>query len=74
MKIVFHGHNAHSFRAGIEARLPPGLSLVDLPDLLTDPADRAHYANAEVVVGERSVMSYLLWPLTKGLNEAIREP
>ena len=30
--------------------------------------------NAEVVVGERSVMSYLLWPLTKGLNEAIREP
>ena len=53
MKIVFHGHNANSFRAGIEARLPPGLSLVDLPDLLTDPADRAHYANAEVVVGVR---------------------
>lgn len=30
--------------------------------------------NAEVVVGERSVISYLVWPLTKGLNEAIREP
>ncbi len=30
--------------------------------------------NAEVVVGDRSVMSYLVWPLTKGLNEAIREP
>lgn len=30
--------------------------------------------NAEVVVGERSVISYLVWPLTKGLHEAIREP
>lgn len=30
--------------------------------------------SAEVVVGERSVMSYLVWPLTKGLREAIREP
>lgn len=29
---------------------------------------------AEVVVGERSVMSYLSWPLTKGLDEAGREP
>ena len=29
---------------------------------------------AEIVVGERSVMSYLAWPLTKGMNEAIREP
>lgn len=29
---------------------------------------------AEIVVGERSVMSYLSWPLTKGLNEAGREP
>ncbi len=29
---------------------------------------------AEISVGERSVMSYLAWPLTKGLNEAIREP
>jgi HlyD family secretion protein len=30
--------------------------------------------SAEVVVGDRSVVSYLVWPLTKGLHEAIREP
>lgn len=30
--------------------------------------------SAEVVVGDRSVISYLVWPLTKGLREAIREP
>lgn len=30
--------------------------------------------SAEIVVGRRSVMSYLLWPLTKALNESIREP
>jgi len=30
--------------------------------------------SAEVVVGQRSVMSYLAWPLTKGLTEAAREP
>jgi HlyD family secretion protein len=29
---------------------------------------------AEIVVGKRSVISYLAWPLTKGLNESIREP
>lgn len=29
---------------------------------------------SEVVVGKRTVMSYLLWPLTKALDEAIREP
>ncbi|MGV7211208.1 HlyD family type I secretion periplasmic adaptor subunit [Oxalobacteraceae bacterium A2-2] len=29
---------------------------------------------AEVVVGHRTVMSYLLWPLTKAMNESIREP
>lgn len=29
---------------------------------------------AEVVVGQRSVMSYLLWPLTKAMDESIREP
>lgn len=28
----------------------------------------------EVVVGKRTVISYLLWPLTKALDEAIREP
>lgn len=30
--------------------------------------------SAEIVVGKRSVISYLLWPLTKALNESIREP
>lgn len=30
--------------------------------------------SAEIVVGKRSVMSYLLWPLTKALDESIREP
>lgn len=30
--------------------------------------------SGEVVVGKRSVMSYLLWPLTKAMNESIREP
>lgn len=29
---------------------------------------------AEIVVGKRSVMSYLLWPLTKTVSESIREP
>jgi hemolysin D len=28
----------------------------------------------EIIVGKRSVISYLLWPLTKALNESIREP
>ncbi len=30
--------------------------------------------SGEVVVGQRSVMSYLAWPLTKGMTEAAREP
>ena len=30
--------------------------------------------SAEVVVGKHSIISYLAWPLTKGLDEAIREP
>ncbi|UGQ46592.1 HlyD family type I secretion periplasmic adaptor subunit [Massilia endophytica] len=30
--------------------------------------------SAEIVVGQRSVMSYLLWPLTKAMDESIREP
>lgn len=29
---------------------------------------------AEIVVGKRSVISYLLWPLTKAMNESLREP
>lgn len=30
--------------------------------------------SAEIVVGKRAVITYLLWPLTKSLNESIREP
>ncbi len=30
--------------------------------------------NAEVVVGKRTIMSYIAWPITKGLDEAVREP
>ena len=30
--------------------------------------------NAEIVVGHRTIISYLAWPLTKGLDEAVREP
>lgn len=29
---------------------------------------------AEILVGKRSVISYLMWPLTKATREAIREP
>jgi HlyD family secretion protein len=31
-------------------------------------------ATAEIVVGKRSVISYLLWPLMKAVDESIREP
>jgi HlyD family secretion protein len=30
--------------------------------------------SAEIVVGHRTVMSYLLYPLTRALDESIREP
>ncbi len=30
--------------------------------------------SAEIVVGKRSVMSYLLWPLGKAVDESIEEP
>ena len=30
--------------------------------------------NAEIVVGKRTIMSYIVWPITKGLDEAVREP
>jgi HlyD family secretion protein len=29
---------------------------------------------AEIVVGKRSVMSYLLWPLSKAVDESVEEP
>jgi HlyD family secretion protein len=30
--------------------------------------------SAEIVVGKRTIMSYIAWPITKGLEEAVREP
>jgi hemolysin D len=30
--------------------------------------------SAEIVVGKRSVLSYITWPITKGMDEAVREP
>jgi hemolysin D len=30
--------------------------------------------SAEIVVGKRSLISYVLWPLIKALNESVREP
>jgi HlyD family secretion protein len=30
--------------------------------------------SAEIVVGDRTIMSYIAWPLLKGLDEAVREP
>ena len=30
--------------------------------------------SAEIAVGRRTVMSYLIWPLVKAMNESIREP
>lgn len=30
--------------------------------------------SAEIVIGKRSIISYLLWPLTKALDEAMGEP
>jgi HlyD family secretion protein len=44
-------------------KLPPGARL--LPGMTV---------SAEIVVGKRTVMSYLMYPLTRALDEAIREP
>ena len=30
--------------------------------------------SAEIVVGKRSVISYLIWPLVRALDESVREP
>jgi HlyD family secretion protein len=30
--------------------------------------------SAEISVGKRSVMSYLIWPLIRALDESVREP
>jgi HlyD family secretion protein len=30
--------------------------------------------SAEIVVGHRTIMSYLMYPLTRAMDESIREP
>ena len=63
--------------AGVDAYYGGRIALgaVKLQDL---PANAALLPGmtltAEILVGKRSVMSYLLWPLTKAAKESIREP
>lgn len=68
-----------------DASLGPGLDAYYLSRVsfgaarLKNMSDQARLlpgmtVSAEIVVGRRSVISYLLWPLTKALNESIREP
>ncbi len=66
MKIVFHGQNAANFRVGFEALIPPGPTIVDLPDTLTDPADRAHFASADLSAASLPEASNTAsnWPLS----------
>lgn len=51
LKIVFHGQNATNFRAGFEALIGPEHTISDLSDALDMPGERAHYENADVVIG-----------------------
>jgi phosphoglycerate dehydrogenase-like enzyme len=51
MKILFHGANAANFRAGFEALLNGGHSIIDASDALDQPGERGHYETAEVIVG-----------------------
>ena len=54
--------------------------LVDISDAhLRLPSERSHMipgmaVTAEMKVGRRSVISYFLYPLLRGLDESIREP
>jgi phosphoglycerate dehydrogenase-like enzyme len=51
MKIVFHGGNAASFRAGLEQFLHDPHEILVLPDRIETPADRTAFEEAEVIVG-----------------------
>jgi phosphoglycerate dehydrogenase-like enzyme len=51
LKIVFHGQNAANFRLGFEALIGPEHAITDLSDALDQPDERAHYENADVVIG-----------------------
>jgi len=51
LKIVFHGQNAANFRQGFEALIAPEHQVLDLSDGLDQAGERAHYENADVVIG-----------------------
>tara|TARA_R110002020_G_scaffold27178_2_gene87738 strand:+ start:134 stop:1123 length:990 start_codon:yes stop_codon:yes gene_type:complete len=53
LRIVFHGRNAASFVEGFEALLQADAELAVLPDLMADDAQRAAFARADVIVGNR---------------------
>ncbi len=66
-----------SAKSGAEAYYQSRLTLVEMK--LKNMTESARLlpgmtVSAEIVVGKRSIISYLAWPLTKGLGEAIREP
>ena len=51
LNIVFHGQNAANFRQGFERLIAPEHRLLDLSDALDQAGERAHYENADVVIG-----------------------
>jgi phosphoglycerate dehydrogenase-like enzyme len=51
LNIAFHGQNAANFRQGFEQLIAPEHRLLDLSDALDQPGERAHYENADVVIG-----------------------
>lgn len=63
--------------AGLDAYYLSRITLEDTRLKAMSPQSRllpGMTMKAEIVVGKRSVMSYLLWPLTKALDESVREP
>lgn len=53
MKIIFHGDNARTFRAGIEPLLDAAHDIVELGDALSGAGEADQFAEADVVVGVR---------------------
>ena len=72
-----------AFRRGASDRAAPDvyyLSRIELGEAtLKNMGDGARLLpgmtlSAEIVVGQRTIISYLAWPLLKGLSESAREP
>lgn len=53
MRIVFHGKNAAAFSEGFAALVGQGNEIVILPDILSTPADREAFADADIIIGTR---------------------